>query len=275
LIHIVDDPDVLGTTYDIDAWFINREVPLFSEWAHSVFAACNYTSYLFDLIVSYSCYVDKSPDFDLSDITEETTIVGPPPTVEVRGTAYPAYNRVHNIGFGFSFYLGEFLINIDTAAKITGDWKGSDIGMRNSELFTAIQVERMFWNRVRAHLNLYHRNVFNYDAPNESPYSSLIESNIIDIIDDYLLQEAKTQLYLLAHLDTHFFREKLLLGATAFHGSKEEAWYLVPRITYKVNDRITASAGADIITIGDDDDDIFLGMNEDIDNLYVRIQYAW
>ena len=260
----------LGTvTYDIDASFRDPRVPLFSERAHSVYTAIHYSSYLLDLILSYSTYLDKNPDFDLSGIDEE--IVGPDHTIT--GTAYTTYNRVHNIGAGLSFYLGNFLISADSAVKITKDWEGSIIEIHNSELFSALQVERLFWNRVRAHLNAYHRYVINYDTPIEAPYSSLISNYITMIIDDYLLQKPQSQFYFLGHLDSHFFRERMLLGVNFVYGYTEKGYYLVPRITYKASDRITFSAGADIWLRGDFES--FLGRNESLDNFFVRVQYAW
>lgn len=257
-----------GKTYYINAAFKDKKIGLFSEWAHSVYFAINYTSYIVDLIVSYSYYIDKNPDFDLSDITE--TVVEP--DYWITGTAYPTYNRVHNVGLGLSFYLSDFLISADSALKITGDWEGSAIETRNSELFSALQVERMFRNRVRAHLNLYHRYIINYDTPIQSPYSPLIQTFIVVVIDDYLLQKPQSQYYLLAHLDSHFFREKLLLGVNFIYGYTEKGYYLVPRFTYKASDRITLSAGADIWIKGDVES--FLGRNEPRDNFFVRVQYA-
>ena len=266
----IDEFVDLGTvTYTIDASFKDRNVPLFSEWAHSFYSAVHFSSYLLDLIVSYSTYLDKNPDFDLSGITE--TIVGPDHTIT--GTAYTAYNRVHNIGAGASFYLGNFLVSADSTIKITKDWEGSVIQIHNSELFTALQVERLFWNRIRAHVNGYHRYVLNYDTPIELPYSSLISNYIILVIEDYLLQIPESQFYFLGHMDTHFFREKLLLGINFVYGHTEKGYYVVPRVTYKASDRLTLSAGADIWVRGDSQS--FLGRNETRDNFFVRIQYAW
>ena len=112
----VDEYWDFGTvTYAIDASFKDRKIPLFSEWAHSFYSAFHYSSYLLDLIISYSTYLDKNPDFDLSGITE--TIVGPDHTIV--GTAYTDYNRVHNIGAGASFYLGNFLVSADSAIKLS------------------------------------------------------------------------------------------------------------------------------------------------------------
>jgi hypothetical protein len=256
-------------TYDIDAAFRDRRVPLFSEWAHSFYSAVHYSSYILDLIVSYSTFLDKNPDFDLSGVKEE--ISGTDHTIT--GTAYTAYNRVHNIGAGLSFYMGNFLVSADSAIKITKDWEGSVIEIHNSELFSALQVERLFWNRVRAHLNAYHRYVFNYDTPIESPYSPLIKNYIILVIDDYLLQHPQSQLYLLGHVDSHFFRERLLLGVNFVYGYTEKGYYLVPRVMYKATDRITFSAGADIWVKGNVYS--FLGRNETRDNFFMRLQYSW
>jgi len=252
--------------YDIKAAFVYSEIPLFSEEAHSFYSAVHFSSYLLDFIVSYSYFVDKNPGFDLSVIVED-------PDYTVRGMAYPAYNRVHNIGAGASFYLGNFLVSADSAIKITKDWEGSVIEIRNSELFSALQVERLFWNRVRAHLNAYHRYVFNYDTPIELPYSSLISDYIIMVIDDYLLQKPQSQIYFLGHVDSHFFRERLLLGVNFVYGHTEKGYYLVPRITYKASDRIIFSAGADVWIRGDFES--FLGRNETLDNFFMRVQYAW
>ena len=273
----IEDIDVVenftlpsGSTYDINASFKDKRIPLFSEWAHSFYSAVHYSSYIFDLIVSYSTFLDKNPDFDLSAINETETAG---PTYTVTGTAYPTYTRVHNIGAGSSFYLGNFLISADSAIKITKDWQGSVIEIRNSELFTALQVERLFWNRVRAHLNLYHRYVINYDTPLESPYSPPIEAFVVYVIEPYLLQKPQSQYYFLAHLDSHFFRERLVLGVNFVYGYTEQGYYLVPRITYKASDRVAFSAGADVWVDGDSGS--FLGRNETRDNFFIRVQYAW
>ena len=271
----IEDTDVdefidLGTvTYTIDASFIDKQVPLFSKWAHSLYSAVHFNTYMLDLIVSYATYLDKNPDFDLSGITEE--IVGTDHTIT--GTAYTAYNRVHNIGAGLSFYVGNVLISADSAIKITQDREGSIIEIHNGELFSALQVERLFWNRVRAHLNAYHRHVLNYETQIELPYSPLISNYIIAVIDDYLLQKPQSQYYVLAHVDSHFFRERLQLGVNFVYGYTEKGYYLVPRVTYKASDRITIAAGADIWMRGDYES--FLGRNETRDNFFVRIQYAW
>ena len=89
----------------------------------------------------------------------------------------------------------------------------------------------------------------------------------------YLLQKPDTQFYFRGHLDTNFFRERLLLGVNSVYGYAEKGYYLVPRITYKASDRVTLSAGADIWVRGNSES--FLGRNETRDNFFVRIQYAW
>ena len=262
--------------FDVDASFINREVPLFSQWANSVHAALHYTSYYFDLTAAYSFYVDPMLDFDLSGVKEVIVDEGTADRHTVTGTGFPAYNRIHNIGMGVGFYLRNLLISADGALKLTRDWAGTRMEVKNSELFYALQVERTFWNRVRAQVNFFHRYVFNVDAALQSDFSPVVQAYINATIDDYLLQKPASQLYFLAHLDTHFFREQLTVGATAIYGRSEEALYLIPRAAFKLSDYLTLSAGADIwmrdkknITPG------YLGMNEKKDNFYLRLQLSF
>jgi hypothetical protein len=101
----------------------------------------------------------------------------------------------------------------------------------------------------------------------------LIQNYIVAVVDDYLLQKPQSQYYFLAHLDSHFLRERLLAGINFIYGYTEKGYYLVPRITYKVSDQITMSAGADIWINGNEES--FLGRNESRDNFFIRAQYSW
>jgi hypothetical protein len=146
---------------------------------------------------------------------------------------------------------------------------------KNSELQCALQVERTFWNRLRAQGNFLYRYVINADAALQSGYIPLVEYFINDIIEDYLLQKPASQLYFLAHLDTHFLRERLTVGATAIYGYTEQALYLVPRAAYKLSDYLTLSAGADLWMRDPDSAYLgYLGRNEERDNVYVRLQLS-
>ena len=259
--------------YDIDASFINTEIKLFSEWAHSIHAAAHYTSFIFDLIATYSFYLDPFLDVDLSDLKEEIVDEGTAERHVLTGAAFPAYNRTHNFGMGVSFYLRDLLVSGDSALKLTQDFGGSRMEIKNSELFSVIQIERLFRKRGRLQLNLFHKFVFNYDAQLQSDYSPFVRDYINAVIDDYLLQKDQSQLYFLAHLDTHFFRERLLLGANIIYGYTEKGYYLIPRITYKLSDYLTLSSGADIWIKGKAEG--FIGRNETRDNFFIRMQLAW
>ncbi|HEB32357.1 MAG TPA: hypothetical protein ENI15_16040 [Spirochaetes bacterium] len=269
----LDIPPLKKKIFDLDAAFINTEIKPFSELANSIHIAANYTSYLFDLIASYSWSVDQALDFDLSGIEEEITEFPDRDEHLIRGTAFPAYNRIHNIGAGVSFYLRNLLISADSALKITRDWDGSRMEIKNSELFSTIQVERMFLNRVRVQLNLFHKYVFNYSAQLQSTYGPFMRVYINAVIDDYLLQKPQSQVYILAHFDTHFFRERLLLGGNFIYGYTEKAYYIIPRIAYKLSDYLSISAGADIWIKGTAEG--LLGRNETRDNFFIRMQLAW
>jgi hypothetical protein len=260
-------PDI---KYDADASFVNREVPLFSEWAHSLHTALHFISDAIDITATYSYYVDNFLDFDLSGLTEDIDDSGPTIDHTIRGTVYPEYNRVHNIGLGLSFYLEDFLISCDAALKLMNDWDGTIMELRNHEFFYAIQAEYIFFTKWYTQLGFFHRIIFNAEEEISSPYSSLVEGIIKDTIDDYMLQKPSSQIYVLLHVDTHFFNETLRTGINFIYGYSENAYYLAPRISYKINDYITVFAGADLWWKGMVEG--YLGMNTEKDNAFLRVQ---
>jgi hypothetical protein len=258
--------------YYINASFVNREIPLFSQIANSVHASFSLTTDLVDLVACYSYFIDPMLDFDLSGITE--TIVENPLvfTHTISGTAYPAYNRVHLAGLGVSFYLfDEFLINADASVKLTPDMDGTIPEVKNGELYYAIQVEKMFPGNIRAQLNFFHKTILASDAKTRETYSYFVQLYLNDIVDDYLIQKLPSQVYVLAHLDTTFLNDTLSVGFNFIYGYSEGAYYLAPRIGYSINDYFTLSAGADFWWLGMPE--AFLGRNEKLDNYYLRFSF--
>jgi hypothetical protein len=260
-------------SYDVDAAFLNRAVPLFSEWANSLYAAVRYNSFLFDLVASYANYVDHDPDFDLSGIRETITVTGTEDHLIV-GTAYPAYNRVQNIGVGIAFYLGDLLVSADSALKLTPNLRGTRLGMKKSEIFSALQLEQIFFGNWRAQANLFYRYILNAEAPVQSAFSPFLQAFLEAEIEDYLLQTPASQVYLLLHLDTSFLHEKLVVAATFLYQhaklAAERAYYLIPRIAYRLSDYLTFATGADIWWAQENVG--LLGLNEDRDNFFVRLE---
>ncbi|MBN2441718.1 MAG: hypothetical protein JXJ04_10230 [Spirochaetales bacterium] len=267
---------ILSTTYiyDVDAAFKDKKIPMFSQWAHSIHTSAHYSSDLFDLILTYSNYVDQLPDFDLSELTEDINTVGSTQTHNITGTAYPSFNRVNQIGMGTSFYFFDFLISADTALKLTEDPDGTLLGIRNNELFSVLQVEWTPVSFLRTQCNVFNRVIFDSDVDIESDYSSVIESQIINIVDDYTLQKTPLQLYLLLHIDMLFLRDTLTIGGNFLYGKEDEenAFYFAPRIAYSINDYFSITGGANLWWGGIIEG--FLGRNETHDNFFVRAKFS-
>jgi hypothetical protein len=164
----------------------------------------------------------------------------------------------------------DFLVSADGAYKLTEDRDGSQMEIKNSLLYYIIQIERTFLGNVHGQLNFFHRNILNSDTKIQSSYSPAVEAYINAVIDDYLLEKPPSQIYVLLHLDTSFFHEKLLPGANVIYGYSEKAWYYAPRAAYRVSDYVTFYVGMDIWRGGNKEG--FLGRNEDKDNFFVRLQ---
>ncbi len=264
-------PTIKTQNFDLNAAFFNRDIGYFDEPAHSIHISANYFSDPFDLSAYYSYYIDQFLDFDIANIEEEIVEDIDSDTHFITGTAYPDYNRVQNVGLGVSFYLMDFLISADGAFKLTQDREGSQMDIKNSLLFYIIQIERVFLRNVHGQLNFFHRYIINPDAKIESTYSPAVEAYIKAVIDDYLLEQPPSQIYVLLHLDTSFFHEKLLPGVNIIYGYSEKAWYYAPRVAYRVSNYITVYAGTDIWKGGIEEG--FLGRNNEKDNFFVRLQY--
>ena len=263
-------PTMKTQHYDINAAFHDREIGPFDRTGHSIHGSANYFSDLFDLSGYYSYYIDPFLDFNLSNVEEETVIGVDTDDHFITGKAYPGYNRVHSFGMAGSFYLLDFLISMDGAFKLTQDRDGSQMEIKNSQFFYIVQIERTFLRNVHGQLNLFHRYILNSDATIKSAYSPAVQSYIKAVIDDYLMQEPSSQIYVLMHLDTSFFHEKLLPGANVIYGFSEKGWYYAPRLAYRISDYVIVYTGADIWTGGMEGG--FLGRNKENDNFYVRLQ---
>jgi hypothetical protein len=261
--------------FNIDASFINRRVPPFSQWAHSVHIAVNFTSNLFDLILAYSYYIDQMLDFDTSDLSE-TIVEGPSLiTHTIEGTVYPGYSRVHNIGLGTSFYLFDYLISADASIKLTPDTDGSRMEIRNNEIFYTFQIEKIFFANLKLQTNFFHRIILNAGADITSDYSPQVQNFLEGIFEDYMLQKPESQIYILFHADTNFFRETFFIGANFIYGFEEpeHAFYFAPRVSFVLNDYVSLSAGADFWWGGIEEG--FLGRNAELDNFYIRMKVVY
>jgi hypothetical protein len=272
-------PGVDSRRFNVNAVFENMDIPLFSEWAHSFHAALSYTTFDFDAILAYSYYRDQYLDFDLSGIKEEINDDGPVTEHVITGTGRPAFYRVHNIGAGVSFYLGDFLINSDIAYKVTPDINGTDMSIRNGELFWGVQVEYLFSvieQPFRLMANGFYRQVMNANAEIVSDYSDVLAAFLNAVLDDYTSQRPPFQVYALLHLDTNFFHETLNVGGNFIYGYSEDvytmdpAFFISPRIAYKISDYVSTFLGADFWWGGTHEG--FLGRDAGKDNFFVRIQ---
>ena len=276
LIH----PGIPTRYFEVDVAFVNEQVPLFSEWAHSAHLALNFATRWFDAILSYSFFRDKHLDFDLGDIKEEISTEILSSTHVIEGKGRPEYNRIHNIGMGISFYLEEFLVSSDIALKITPDIEGTDIAKKNSEIFWALQIERLISvvdTPVRLQVNGFFRQILGADTQPDSPYSEILTAYLNAIIDDYTNQKPPTQFYLLAHFDTSFIYNTLLVSGNFIYGFSESiykiepSFFAAPRVTYRISDYLSVAVGADFWWGGTAEG--FLGRNEEKDNFFLRLQF--
>lgn len=266
-------------TIDIDTSFYHKEVPYLSREAHSLFVALNYWSYWFDLLLSYSYYLDPYPDFDLSGISQKSE-----PTVFftkyiIRGEAYNTYNRAHLIGLGASTNIKDWGFDIESGLKITEDWYGVKVETKNSELITNIQVNKNFFYEWFTQLNIIYRYIINYDAKLDSKLKASVLSSLETELQKRFLQPVQSSIYIVNHIHRYILHDTLyfaLNGGLGFPVFSQEEYelevFLALRGAYSFTDLVKLETGVDFYFQGEEAG--YIGRNKLKDNFYIRIIMA-
>lgn len=262
---------------DIDAVFKHEKIPYLTEWeqTHSLFTTFRYWSYWFDMFLSYSFFIDQYPDFDLSGITQEINYIPTPNEITIRGTAINSYNRAHLLGLGFSTNLKSWALDGESGLKITKDWDGTRVEIKNSELVSNIQANRTFFNYWVFQTNFIHRYIINHDAELQSDLNSQVLAYIEPEMEKHFLQPVESQIYMAVHLHRYVLHNTLYFAINGGVGfainpvdEYETELYLAPRITYYFSDLVKMEAGGDFWLQGEEAG--YLGRNIYKDNFYIR-----
>ena len=263
---------------DIDAVFRHEKISYLTEQAHSMFAAFRYWSYWFDMLLSYSFFVDQYPDFDLSGITQEIDDSGFFNKYIIRGTAFNTYNRAHLPGMGISTNLKSWGLDAESGLKITEDWDGTRVEIKNSELVSNLQVNRTFFDYWFFQVNFIHRYIINQNADPQSSLNSQVLSYIEAEMEKHFLQPVESQVYMAAHLHRYVLHDTLYFamnGGVGFAINPEEEYetevYLAPRVAYHFTDLIKMEVGGDFWLQGEEAG--YLGRNIDKDNFYIKFTF--
>ena len=277
------DMDYELFSLDVDMEFLHPEVEPFSQWAHSVHAALNYSTFLADLQLTYSYYRDQIPDVDLSGLEERVDGA----LVDIEGTVVTSHGRAHNIGLGASFGLDGvgldgWVVSIDNAAKFHGNnLDGSRIDVKNPEIRSVLQLDHAFaidQQQFLAIAAVIHRLVLFDETAWQSDYTPFLENRIGSLSDRELFQDEPSSWYVAGRLQTDFLREQLNVEATSVWGITEEALHLAPRVSYEFTDTWTVAVGANLwFTLGDPDPDKtgVLRRDDAKDNVFIRTTLSY
>ena len=257
----------------VDAALRYPKTAPFAEWAHSLHGAVSWSTFLLDLQVTYSWFRDQMPDLDLSRLQER---IGA--RHEIEGVVVPAYHRAHNVGLGASLDLGGWVISADAGAKfLEQNLDGTRIDIKNPELRSALQVDRLFavgQQPLTATAGVAHRLVLYDRSAWRSPYSEFLTNFIGTEADRRLhLQHEPSTWYLLSRLQTSLLRERLSAETTAVWGVSEQALHLAPRLSYAITDSWSVAGGANLWLMLDGPDSARTGLlrrDDAKDNVFFR-----
>lgn len=263
--------------FDIDAAFAHEKVPYLSQEAHSVFAALNYWSYWYDLLLSYAWYTDPYPDFDLTGISQEVDTSGYINKYIIRGKALNTYSRAHLIGLAASTNFEGWGFDFENALKITEDWQGSKAEIKNSEWVANFQINKTLFTEWFFQFNTIYRYVINHgEAPVSELHSALLTS-IESEMQKRFLQPEQSTVYIAGHIHRYILNETLYLALNSGFGFSpsaemyENEIYAAPRISYLFSDHWKLNAGADLYLQGHEAG--YIGRNRLKDNFYIRVVF--
>ncbi|MCK5197699.1 MAG: hypothetical protein KAR21_05075, partial [Spirochaetales bacterium] len=271
--HPDEEVEIPDFIHIIDATFKHEQISYLTESPHSLFTAFRYWSYWFDVLLSYSCFVDQFPDFDLSGITQEVYSTVPFIRYIIQGTAYSSYNRAHLLGLGFSTNLKSWALDAESGLKITRDWNGTRVEIKNSELVSNLQVNRTFFDYWYFQVNFIHRYIINQKAELQSTLNSDVLPLIQAEMEKHFLQPVESQVYTAIHLHRYVLHNTLYFAMNAGAGfaiNPEEEYetevYLAPRVAYYFSNLVKMEIGGDFWLQGEEAG--YLGRNIDKDNFY-------
>lgn len=263
-------------TMDLDTNFIHENPDYFEIMANSFFISINYWSYWFDILLSYSNFMDPYPDFDVSDITqviEKKTFFS---VYKIRGNGYTSYNRAQLFGIGLSTNIEEWGVDAEAGLKVTEDWEGTRFDIKNSEFVTNLQVNRTFFTDWFTQVNIIYRHIINYDVEPESNIHSTVLRSLNAEFQSTFLQPTKEAIYMALHIHKFFLHEKLYTGVNTGMGVPinptdyyEDELFVSPRLSYTLNDLTKISTGIDLYLQGEAAG--YIGRNKYKDNFYIKV----
>ncbi|MCK5197253.1 MAG: hypothetical protein KAR21_02825 [Spirochaetales bacterium] len=244
---------------DIDILF--NSDPYMIDNGHSFFLAYNHISTGFDLQVNYACYIDQTPNFDLTDLTNAGTLTG---------DAESIYSRNHTFGGSYSTSFGGITLVEELAVNLTEDPDGTRPGIKNSDITFNSQITGTLPGGTFAQMNIIYQYVINFNK-NGTVYSDNIDKFLIDEFNTYFNQPVQNIAFVIAHLHNSFFHDRLYVALNG--GYFHPVIYLAPRIAFAISDGMKIETGADIKT--GEPSDKFLARGNLMDNYFVRLKYEY
>ncbi len=247
---------------DVDVTVDLSTDPYLLQNGHSLFLNYSHYGFEYDLQLHYGWYVDQTPSFDLSGLTDTGGTV--------TGTVTADYRRNHTLGISYGTSIQGITVAGEAAFNLTEDLAGTEIGIRNSDVTINAQVTGTLWGGTIAQLNVIYQYILNFNNYPET-FSATADAILAGEFNTYFTQPMAHVAYAIAHLQNSFLHDKLAVSLNL--GYLHPNVYIAPRIGYTIADGFTVSAGADILT--GNPSDMVLARGSLKDNFYVRVMYRY
>ena len=249
-------------TADADADVIFKAEPYLLDSPHSFYLSYSHLSGGFDLQLLYAFYTEQTPGFDLSGLSYSSILTG---------SASSVYTRNHTFGAAYSTSFAGIALVEELAFNLTEDLKGTDMGIKNSDITLNSQITGTLPGGTFAQLNVIYQHVINFNA-GDTVFSAAADELLRDEFNGYFNQPVQNIAFLIGHLHNSFFHDRLYLALNAGFFFSTDV-YLAPRAAFTISDSLKLEAGADIKT--GTYSRKFLARGNLMDNFYLRFKYEF
>ncbi len=175
------------------------------------------------------------------------------------------YPKMYSGGASLRGPVGSYLVNVEGAAYITPDDEdGDDPLLPNSQLRGFVGVEKSLGNEWTVSTQYYGEYMLDYEKYEEAHLATFGG-------EEAPFEELRSTVT--ARISKSMRNQTLRFSLFGYAGLTDEDWHLRPSVSYKIDEAITWTTGANLID-GEEPHTMF-GQFRDNSNIYMRLRYSF
>lgn len=179
------------------------------------------------------------------------------------------YAEIDVFGMDLATNVGRFGLRMEAAYTTTDDEQGTDPFRRNPFWYYVVGADRAFDTTLNINLQLFGRHICNFTDP--TAFTNPLAQAVADY-DALIAQQQDRDSYgMTTRISNSWFNDTLGAEILLVRNFTRNNNYIKPLVTYAINDRLTASLGAQLYT---GSSDTFFGSLKDNQYVFTELRYS-